>query len=149
MTSLPTNQISVPKTANEFIEQQLHNRLMELEQKFASDAVAFHGGLTFGVDDIIRNVIEEKRKRSNRGRKLTFLLTTNGGYVEVVQRIVDTIRHHYDYVNFVIPNYLPSRPVRFSLCPAMRFTWIITHAWDLSILKSKLQTGSAYQHWDI
>jgi hypothetical protein len=32
------------------------------------------------------------------------LITTGGGYIEVVQRIVDTIRHHYNHVNFVIPD---------------------------------------------
>ncbi|MCL0060350.1 hypothetical protein M1N88_00460 [Dehalococcoidia bacterium] len=27
--------------------------------------------------------------------KLTIVVTTMGGYIEVVQRIVETIRHHY------------------------------------------------------
>ena len=33
------------------------------------------------------------------------ILTTTGGYIEVVQRIVDTLRRHYDLVSFVVPNY--------------------------------------------
>ena len=32
------------------------------------------------------------------------LITTNGGAVEVIQRAVATIRHHYDVVNFVVPD---------------------------------------------
>jgi hypothetical protein len=33
------------------------------------------------------------------------VLTTEGGYIETVQRIVETIRHHYGHVGFIIPNY--------------------------------------------
>jgi len=33
------------------------------------------------------------------------LLTTGGGYIEVVHRIVDTLRYHYKVVNFVVPDY--------------------------------------------
>ena len=33
------------------------------------------------------------------------ILTTGGGYIEVVKRIVETLRHHYAIVDFVIPNY--------------------------------------------
>lgn len=33
------------------------------------------------------------------------ILTTNGGVIETVQRIVETLRHHYGHIGFVIPNY--------------------------------------------
>jgi len=33
------------------------------------------------------------------------ILTTNGGYIETVQRIVDTFHYHYDHVSVIIPNY--------------------------------------------
>ncbi len=92
-----------PKNANEFIEQQLDDRAEALESSFGSHQLALIGGLVAGVDDILRNVIEDLQKRS-KSRRLTFLLTTPGGYIEVVQRIVDTIRHHYRHVAFVVPN---------------------------------------------
>lgn len=43
------------------------------------------------------------RGRPLRGR-LVVVLITNGGYIETVHRIVDTLRHHYGHVSFVIPN---------------------------------------------
>jgi ClpP class serine protease len=38
-------------------------------------------------------------------KKLAVLLTTGGGVVEVLPRIVDTFRRHYDVVDFIVPNY--------------------------------------------
>ena len=71
--------------------------------KFNADAVAYSGPLIHGVDDDIRSVIESKAGDAKHDR-LAMLLTTEGGYIETVARIVDTLRHHYDYVEFVIPN---------------------------------------------
>ncbi len=98
--TLPT-----PRNANDFIEQQLDNRAAALEKVFESDQVTLIGGLTFGVDDLLRNVIEDKRRKSSDCDTLTFILTTGGGFIEIVQRIVDTIRYQYKHVNFVVPNY--------------------------------------------
>ena len=86
------NQIA--KDANEFIEQQLRTHLEDLERNFSSDVLSFNGALTVGVDNLLRNVVEEK-KEGNSKDALTMLLTTGGGYIEVVHRIVDTLRHHY------------------------------------------------------
>lgn len=94
-----------PRGVNEFIEQQLDERAHALEDFFKSDFLAFTGLLVGGVDDAIRDVIEEKRQQSRDQTELTIVATTMGGYIEVVQRIVETIRHHYDHVNFVVPNY--------------------------------------------
>jgi hypothetical protein len=93
------------KDANQFIQQQLCTYLRELENDFKSDILSFSGGIIFGVDDLIRNAIEDKKRRSKRD-SLTVCLTTGGGYVEVVHRLVDTLRYHYkDTINFVVPNY--------------------------------------------
>lgn len=63
--------------------------------------------LVFGIDEAVRDLVENmgpRRRRRKRG-KLVVVLTTTGGYIEVVQRIVETLRHHYRDVDFVIPNY--------------------------------------------
>ncbi len=94
----------VPLNANDFLEAQLHERIRAVADAFKADAIVFNGGLVFGVDDAIRGVIETMRPRSAQ-EKLVVLLTTAGGYIEVVQRIVETLRHHYKTIDFVIPNY--------------------------------------------
>ncbi len=94
-----------PRNANEFIEHQLDERARVLMEQFDADILGFSCSLIFGVDDIVRDVIENLRRRSKDHNKLVVVLTTQGGYIEVVQRIVDTLRHHYGIVDFVVPNY--------------------------------------------
>lgn len=93
-----------PRSANEFIEQQLDARARALMQAFNADILGFSGLLLFGVDDFIRNAVESMRQKPEAYNKLVVVLTSVGGYIEVVQRIVDTFRHHYEIVDFVVPN---------------------------------------------
>lgn len=97
------NPSAVPKSANDFIERQLDERLEMVGKAFRSHVLSFWGPLLYGVDDLIRPAVEDLR-RDSRSRSLTVIVTTGGGYIEVVQRIVDTIRAHYRHVNFVVPN---------------------------------------------
>jgi len=69
------------------------------------DVLAFFGPILYGVEDHIRTAIEEIKKKRKR---LVVILETFGGYIEVVQRIADTLRHHYKQVEFVIPDYAMS-----------------------------------------
>ena len=82
----------------------MDERARVLEKIFDADAVAYSGPLLSGVDDALRGVVESMAAASSR-RRLYVLLTTAGGYIEPVQRIVETFRHHYRYVAFVIPNH--------------------------------------------
>ncbi|WP_141730462.1 SDH family Clp fold serine proteinase [Synergistes jonesii] len=45
------------------------------------------------------------RRIRTKKRKLFFILTTNGGSIEEVERIVNVVRHFYDEVVFAIPDY--------------------------------------------
>jgi hypothetical protein len=75
-------------TANDFIEQELDARIREIEGSFGADAIAFSGPIIIGVDDVLRRAIEGKHAMKSGRQKLAFLVTTTGGYIEVVQRIV-------------------------------------------------------------
>lgn len=96
---------SVPTSANDFIEQQLNERLANLENAFESDGLCFFGPIYPGVDDLIRTAVEDLQRRDGEHAQIAFLLTTTGGMIEVVQRIVETIRHHYSHVRFIVPDY--------------------------------------------
>ena len=93
----------LPSDANDFIEGELDERIRGLEAIFDADVIAYSGILLGGVDDALRAVVESRAKDSMR-EKLVVLLTTVGGYIEPVKRIVETFRHHYEYVEFVVPN---------------------------------------------
>jgi ClpP class serine protease len=73
------------------------------------DVLAYIGPIYAGSDDAIRDAVEWREKRSSKRRpKLVVILETVGGFIEVVQRIADTFRHHYQHVEFVVPNHAMS-----------------------------------------
>ncbi len=95
----------VPTNANEFIEHQLTERLRAIGECFDADALCFVGPIVGGVDDLIRIEVEEASKNGRKTDRLAMLVTTNGGSIETVARIVDTLRRHYARVDFLVPNY--------------------------------------------
>jgi hypothetical protein len=98
--------VTVPTNANEFIEQQLNERLFALEADFNSDALCIIAPMTSTIVDLVRVMVEERRQRSDsHAPRLTVLITTDGGIIETVQQLVETLRYHYEYVDFIIPRY--------------------------------------------
>lgn len=96
---------TTPKSANEFIERQLAERVEALESRFEADVIGLTGSIVDGVDDLVRKVVEEKVLTPPKRDRLVVVLTTDGGFIEVVQRIVLILRHNYNYVAFIIPNH--------------------------------------------
>lgn len=89
-------------SANKYIEDKLQNCNHELGDHLGSDVLFIKSLVMMGLDDGIRREIEGLPKRK---KKLTVVLETTGGYVEVTERIVDVFRKHYKIVDFVVPNY--------------------------------------------
>lgn len=101
---MSVNRILDP--SSDIIERELDIHITAIEKKMDGDVLAFFGPILFGVEDFIRQAVEETKKKR---RKLIVVLETPGGYVEVVQRIADTLRHHYPRrVEFVIPDHAMS-----------------------------------------
>jgi hypothetical protein len=99
--------------SSDIIERELDGHITAIEEKMEGDVLAFCGPILYGVEDHIRTAVEEtKRKR----KKLIVVLETSGGYIEVVQRIADTLRHHYKQIEFVIPDYAMSAGTVLVMC---------------------------------
>ena len=82
--------------------RELLNRdLSRLETILQSDVLTIFGPIRPGLENIIRKSVEGIRYR--RGR-IAIILDTVGGVVEVVERMVTVIRHHYAEVDFLIPD---------------------------------------------
>lgn len=90
--------------ANSAVEGLLDEHLRTLGAGFHADPIAIYGPLEGGVDDTVRDVIEDLREQGSGLDDLVVLVDTEGGYLDVVRRIVETFRHHYTTVSFVIPN---------------------------------------------
>lgn len=90
----------------------LQERVRQLETLLAGDVMGCMGPIVFGLDELVREAIESIEVRN---AKLVVVLDTNGGVVEVVERMVDTIRQHYSEVVFAIPDRAMSAGTIFAL----------------------------------
>ena len=88
--------------ANVFIERQLDDSLQKIGDGLGGDVLTFCGQITAGSDLQIRDALEGIKPP--RKRRLGFILDTPGGYIEVAERIADTLRRHHRYVEFIIPD---------------------------------------------
>jgi hypothetical protein len=93
--------------ANKVIEEHLDTHLSAIETETGGDALAFCGPMYDGMEDFVRDAVEN-RKATTKNDKLSVLLETGGGSIDVAQRIADTFRHHYAVVDFIVPNYAMS-----------------------------------------
>lgn len=93
-------------SSNKFIENQLDTKLCALSDFMKMDAVTIAAPMANPIDELVRYAIEDIK---NRKDKLLVILETDGGSIEVVERMADLFRHHYpDHVSFLVPNYAMS-----------------------------------------
>lgn len=76
--------------------------LADLEKYLKADVLVYYGSIVKGADSEIKDIIENL---SNKKETLYVILTTGGGVLLPVQRIVKVFRHYYNEVNFIVPNY--------------------------------------------
>ncbi len=92
-------------TTEKIIERELRQANQKLSLILKSDIFLLCAPMTPDLDFYVRDKIEEIKKGENGTEKLTVLLETEGGAIEVVERIVRILRRHYPCVEFIIPNY--------------------------------------------
>ncbi len=96
--------MSTSRNVSEFIEKELHRRITQIEGSYDAHAIAFVGSLMDGSDDLVRKSVESIASNKTK-EKLVFILATDGGQIEPVRRIVETLRRYFTTVDFIIPNY--------------------------------------------
>jgi len=91
-----------PGDANRVIESLLTERARAIETEIDTDVLTIIAPMAYGLESFMRDALESIAVRRER---LAVILETQGGYIEVVDRIVHTLRHHYPHhVEFVIPD---------------------------------------------
>ncbi len=88
-------------SSNVIIIDQLRERLRAIENATNGDVIVVCSPIRFGLDVAVRETLDGL---SPKKRKITVILETNGGFIEVTQRIAQTLRHWYRVVDFLIPN---------------------------------------------
>lgn len=101
--------------SDNIIKELLKQKCIELETQLESDVILIRAPMAPRIDDAVRHEIEELAGLSGARNQLAVVLETNGGSVEVVERIADVFRHHYETVKFVIPNFAYSAGTVLSL----------------------------------
>jgi len=89
---------------NETIELALNHYSTLTAQKFKADVFSFVGGIRPEYISSFRTYMENLAERDDKSENLVFFLYTPGGVAEVVEKMVDIIRHYYKEVWFVVPD---------------------------------------------
>ncbi len=77
----------------------------DLEAYLNADVFTYYGSIVNGVERQVKDIIEALANDSSKHDRIFVVLTTSGGSLIPVQRIVDVLRHYYHEVNFIIPDY--------------------------------------------
>lgn len=103
---MPDHSIHSPP--EKIIESQLDERIKAIEDVMNANVMTFVGSLLYGSEAVFLDQVEELSNSDGKREKLVVILETDGGYIEVVQRIAETIRYHYQKVEYVVPNHAMS-----------------------------------------
>src|SRR5947209_2574014 len=99
------------------IKDMLVKRLVELERKFQADVVFYFGDIEASSLREFRDLIEYLKAEIDEAPKdrLVIFLNTGGGSAEIVEKMVDIIRHNYREVFFVVPDFAMSAGTIFCM----------------------------------
>lgn len=101
----------------------LTEKLSNLEEAFSADVIFYFGELHPAMVRPFRDLIEDLRhipnvrnKDENKAQtRLVVVLNTPGGSAEIAEKMVDIVRHHYQDVTFVVPDFAMSAGTIFCL----------------------------------
>lgn len=87
------------------VEAELLNLNEKLSVLTSGEVLFLKAVMTPPLDDDLRTCIERLGSEDGRHQKLVVVIETNGGFIEVVERIVRIFRKYYCEVEFIVPNY--------------------------------------------
>jgi membrane-bound ClpP family serine protease len=106
----------VELSADQTMKELLNDKLGALEKHLNADVMWFYGPIQEGAEQMFLKLIEQLAEDTkNKQAILYIVLTTPGGSAITVERCVNIVRHHYQEVNFIIPNYAYSAGTIFCM----------------------------------
>ncbi len=76
-----------------------------LEKILDADVMVYYGEIIDGVEADVKQIIEQICNDGKKHETLYILLTTPGGSLNPVKRMVNIFRNFYTEVNFIVPDY--------------------------------------------
>ncbi len=86
------------------IKNLLTDKLVLLENHFQADFLVYYGPIVDGNENVFLKIVEDIATDKEKKDKIYIMLTTSGGSAVAVERYVNILRHHYNEVNFIIPD---------------------------------------------
>ena len=96
------------------IHALLKERLLKLEEHFNADILTYYGPFA-AYENFFLKIVEDLASDNNGRNKINIILSTVGGSVNVVERYVNILRHNYEEVNFIVPDYAYSAGTVFCM----------------------------------
>jgi len=97
---------------DDHIKAQLTHGLERIGEKLDADVFSIISPIVPGLETDLRNAIDAIPSKRN---SIAVILETPGGVVEVVERMVTALRHAYDDVSMIVPDYAMSAGTIFAL----------------------------------
>lgn len=97
------------------LKQLLQTKLEALEKHLDADVLVYYGSLGPVSANMFAKVIEDLKADAVKRQKMYIILTTTGGSAEIVERYVNILRHHYQEINFIVPDYAYSAGTIFCM----------------------------------
>jgi hypothetical protein len=90
---------------NLLVSEHLRKNAAELEKEMDAHVLTWFGPIQPPVDNLIRQAVESRVAQSKkRQKRVAVVLQTPGGYIETAERIANTLRKHYRWVAFIVPD---------------------------------------------
>jgi len=86
----------------------LNKKRAELEKQLSSDVIFYYGPIDVSYQKVFRDFIEKLKDGTTSRNRLTIVLNTGGGSSEMVEKMVEIIRFHYQEVYFIVPDFAMS-----------------------------------------
>jgi membrane-bound ClpP family serine protease len=97
------------------VKELLSDNLTALEGHFNADFLTYYGPIVDGNENFFLKILEDLANDPVKKDKLFIILTTGGGSAIAVERYVNIIRHHYNEVSFIVPDYAYSAGTIFCM----------------------------------
>ena len=100
---------------DEAVHELIKKKLNDLEAYLQADVIVYYGEIFDSVEVQMKKIVEELQSDKCKHNKCYIMLTTPGGSLNPVNRMVTVFRHFYVEVNFIIPNYAYSAGTIFCM----------------------------------
>jgi len=93
------------KSIKQEAKENLDKKLKDLEQAIHGDVLFLNIDLFDSIETYLKDIVEKNKKDTVQNDTCFVILTTYGGSITAVERVVTVLRENYKQVKFIIPDH--------------------------------------------